>query len=244
MTYSQSTPHPHLTNYIDAYWTAKGGGKGLATEKILPDGCVDLIFNLGDDCKTDNGNFTMQNNKVYLVGTMTRFKVTNFNPQTNLLGIRFRPAAFSSFYKFCSLDEITDMTIEFDKALSPDLQKPIENSSASLNHFFLNKLAIPKHNLLSIIDYIKNHKGQTDVQTLAKQHFTTTRQLERSFKVQLGISPKEFIKIVRFQFALELIQKNFYNQSLLDIAFQCGYYDHAHLTNEIKRFSGAVPSQL
>ena len=244
MTYNQFTPHSNLTNYIDAYWTVKGDRKGLATEKILPDGCVDLIFNLGDDCKTDNGNFTMQNNKVYLVGTMTTFKMTNINPDTNLLGIRFKPAAFSAFYKFSSLHEITDLTIEFDKALSPDLKKTIENSTTYFNHYFLSKLAIQKHNLLPIIDDIKNHKGQTNVRALAHKHFTTTRQLERNFKVQIGISPKEFIEIVRFQFALEIIQRKIYKQSLLDIAFQCGYYDHAHLTNEIKRFSGVVPSQL
>jgi len=244
MTYNQFDPHPALMDYIDAFWTATGDGKELTTEKILPDGCVDIIFNLGEDCKTDDNNFTMQNGKVYLVGTMTRFKKTNMNPGTNLLGIRFKPAAFSAFYKFSSLHEVTDQTIEFEKVSSPDLQKTIQHSTAYLNHFFLNKLSKPKHILLPVVADIQNHKGQMNVPTLAQRHFTTTRQLERSFKQHIGVSPKEFINFVRYQFTLSLIQNKNSARNLFDIAFDCGYYDHAHLTNEIKRYTGVVPSQL
>ena len=244
MTYNQFMPDPALTNYIDAFWTAKGHGKELVTEKILPDGCVDLILNLGHDCKTDNTKFTMQNGKVYLVGTMTNFKETNMNAETNLFGIRFKPAAFTAFYKFSSLHEVTDQTIEFEKTLSPDVQKTIEHSTAYLNQFFLSRFTMPKHNLFSIITDIYHHKGQINVQKLTQRHFITTRQLERNFKVHLGISPKDFIKLARFQFALSAIRKRTSEQSLLDIAFQCGYYDNAHLTNKLKLYTGILPSQF
>lgn len=244
MAYNQFNPHPALADYIDAYWTVAADGNELKTEKILPDGCVDIIFNLGADCKTDNSSFTMHNEKVYLIGTMTRFKETNINPETNLLGIRFKPAAFSAFYKFNSLHEVTDQTVEFEKTLSPDLQKIIQYSTAYLNHFFLNKLSKPKHNLIPVIADIQNHKGQLNVNKLAQRHFTTKRQLERSFKQHVGIGPKEFINFVRYQFTLSVIKNRASNRSLLDIAFECGYYDHSHLTNEVKRYTGVAPSQL
>jgi|SRR6185437_5454862 len=119
MIYRQFTPHSGLRDYIDAYWTAKGDGKELRTERVLPDGCVDIIFNLGGNCLTDNGNYTMQNEKIYLVGTMTSFKESCMDPETNLLGIRFKPGAFAAFFKFSSLHEITDHTIEFEKNFHP-----------------------------------------------------------------------------------------------------------------------------
>jgi AraC-like DNA-binding protein len=244
MVYSQFKPHADLTNYIDAYWTVKGDKKELTTEKILPDGCVDLIFNLGEDCTTDNGKFTMKTNKTYLVGTMTRFKETNMNLETRLIGIRFKPAAFSTFYKFSSLHEVTDTTVDFESILSPDVYKTIKYSTAYLDQFLLKRLALSKHNLFNVIADIQYHKGQINVQNLAKRQCTTIRQLERSFKTQLGISPKEYIKLVRFQFAFELLKNKSTDQSLLDIAVHCGYYDHAHLTNEIKYFTGTSPSKL
>ena len=175
---------------------------------------------------------------------MTRFKETHMNPETKLLGIRFKPAGFSAFFKYMSLHEATDKTVEFERILSPDIQKTIQYSTAYLNHFFLHKLSKPKHILLPVVADIQNNKGLLNVPNLAQRHFTTVRQLERSFKQYIGISPKEFINFVRYQLTLAKIQSNTSNRSLLDIAFECGYYDHAHLTNEVKKYTGVAPSEL
>ena len=76
MIFKQFSPHPALSGYIAAYWMAKGDGIELKREKILPDGCIDIIFNLGAECKTANGAYTLQNEKAYWkllwnAGTMT-----------------------------------------------------------------------------------------------------------------------------------------------------------------------------
>jgi AraC-like DNA-binding protein len=244
MKYKQFHPHPALTPYIDAYWTVHGSMPQPRLEKILPDGCVDIIFNLGDDCRTDDNRFLMKSEKAYLVGTMTRYKETLMHEETHLLGIRFKPAAFSVFYNYTSLHELTDKTIECDKILTPDLKQTLQHSIAYLNHFFLNKISKPKHYLFQVIENIQRNKGQIKVDTLVQDHFTTARQLERSFRQHIGVSPKEFISFTRYQQALKTIQQKNPNTSLLDIAFECGYYDHSHLTNEIKRYTGVVPSQL
>ena len=49
MIYRQFDPHPALMPYIDAYWIAKGNSHESNTERILPDGCVDItILNPGE----------------------------------------------------------------------------------------------------------------------------------------------------------------------------------------------------
>ena len=75
-------------------------GKNWKLRKYCLTVALTSIFNLGEDCITDNGRYTLQNEKIYLVGTMINFKETRMNSETNLLGIRFKPAAFSAFYKF------------------------------------------------------------------------------------------------------------------------------------------------
>ncbi|MDO7742533.1 MAG: helix-turn-helix domain-containing protein, partial [Pedobacter sp.] len=67
---------------------------------------------------------------------------------------------------------------------------------------------------------------------------------ERHFKFHVGISPKEFANLTRYQFASESISKNSTQSTLLQIALEHGYYDHAHLTNEIKKYTGVTPSSL
>jgi AraC-like DNA-binding protein len=243
MIYKQVKPHPALADYIDAYWITTGDEK-KSLEKILPDGCVDIILNLGCDCKTDNGTFNIKNERAYLVGTMKRFKIVEMKSETKLLGIRFQPAAFSAFYEFSSLHQITDLTVELEKKLSPDLKQINLNSTEYLNQFFINRLTKPKHILLPVIADIKNCKGQTSVNELAKLHFTTIKQLERNFKKYVGMSPKEFVNLVRFQCVLPAIQDKSSEENLLKIAFEYGYYDHSHLANEIKRYTGITPTQL
>lgn len=244
MQYVSFAPHPSLATYIDAYWMVTGNATVPVAERILPDGCVDIILNLGDDCNTDNNGFCMKNGKAYLVGTMTTFKDTVMSRETKLCGIRFKPAGFAAFYKYCSLHEVTDHTIEYDPKLAPDLLQTARHSMAYLDRFFLNRLSIPKHPLMAVINDIQTNNGQLRVNELSKRHFITGRQLERQFKFHTGVSPKEFINIVRFQSAVREIKNNFHGRSLLDIAFDLGYYDHAHLGNEIKKYTGVVPSLL
>src|SRR5688572_8501137 len=160
MNYRQFQPHPALTNYIDAYWTVTGDSNRMTTEIILPDGCVDIILNTGERCATDNESFVMQHEKAYLVGTMTTFKKVSMSPGTSLLGIRFKPGAFSFFYKFDALHEINNATVDFEGEIAPGLQKFTCKTPAHLDSFFFNRLSKPKHNLLPAVADIQNHKGQ------------------------------------------------------------------------------------
>ncbi|SEL13548.1 helix-turn-helix domain-containing protein [Parapedobacter koreensis] len=243
MIYNQVKPHPDLLDFIDAFWTVEGVGKQCDKEIILPDGCVDLIVNLGEEYKADDGIVTMHPEKAYLVGTMTTFKETFVSTSNRLLGIRFKPAAFSSFYgNYVSMDEITDKTIEFTQSISPDIHKIKRHPIPYLNAYFLNRLSDTRHNLSNVIRDVQTAGGQISIDSLAKRNHTTVRQLERSFKQYIGVSPKEFVNIVRFKTALSKIKRNKQQQSLLDIAVDCGYYDHAHLTNAIKRYTGTSPS--
>ena len=244
MLYRQIRPDGVLTNYIDAFWTASGDGQTLSSEKILPDGCVDIILNFGDHCKTDDGNFTIKNEKAYLVGPMKRFKTVQMSPDTKLIGIRFKPGGFSSFYKFTSLHEITDVTVELEKDLSPQMYPRDQNVWKSLNRFFGSKLSSPRHALFPVISDIQTCKGNISVRDLATRHFITIKQLERKFQHYIGMSPKEFINLIRFRFVLTAIQDKSSEKSLLAIAFEHGFYDHSHLTNEMRRYTGAVPSEL
>lgn len=226
-----------LAPYIDAYWSVTGAGHSTVSNRILPDGCMDIIFNLGEDDEI------MKSGKAYLVGTMTKPIESLVSPGTHLLGVRFKPAAFSVFYKFSSLHEITDCAIECEKGLVPERgiwREPVRR----LNEFFLERVSTPRHVLFPILEDIRRHHGQLRVEDLAKRHFITTRQLERNFKYYTGVSPKEFINQERFRYALKAIRHKQPGEDLSDIAFACGYYDQAHLSKEIVRYSGEMPSRL
>lgn len=164
--------------------------------------------------------------------------------EINLLGIRFKPAAISAFHKFTCLHEITNQTVELEQSFSFDTKKIFQDHTYYLNQYFTDKLKKPNHFLLQVIETIKECKGQVKVDALAKKHFTTVRQLERSFKQFVGAGPKEFINLVRYQNAMCAVQRRKPDQSLLSIAIDHGYYDHAHLTDEFTRYNGVAPTLI
>jgi transcriptional regulator GlxA family with amidase domain len=112
-----------------------------------------------------------------------------------------------------------------------------------LNQFYIDRLSTPRLSILNIASDISQQAGIVKIDSLAKKHFTTVRQLERQFRQQVGLSPKEFINLERFNKAFVRIQKRS-KQSLSDIAWDCGYYDHAHMTNDFKRYTGKTPTDF
>lgn len=244
MIYKQAIPHHALADYIDCFWSIEGAGSEMHTERIFPDGSPGLVLNVGEKCTTDNGFAVMQPGSTYLVGAMTSYKETYLNEKHHLIGVCFKPGAFSQFYNYLPLAEIAEQTVELEKALAPDTSKMKELSFAELNAFFLKRLSTPKRNLSTIVKCIKEFRGQITIDALAQKNHTTPRQLERSFHKHIGITPKAFINITRFQHAFSAINHHKKHKSLLDIAIEYGYYDHAHLTNEIKRYTGLPTSEL
>jgi len=158
-----------------------------------------------------------------------------------LSGVRFKPAAISAFFNFFSLDEITNQTVELSGAPLFDLKKVITNQVDYFNRYFTSRRSKPNHFVTQVIQTIRQRRGQIKVNELAGIHCTTARQLERIFKAHIGTTAKDFIDFIRFQNAADMIKHRKSNQSLLSVALDCGYYDHAHLTNEFKRRSGTNP---
>ncbi|WP_343067837.1 helix-turn-helix domain-containing protein [Chitinophaga varians] len=243
--YRQYKPHPLLEPYIDAYWTVTSATGSAAVGRILPDGCVDIICNLGDAAISDAGTAQQQwlgSEKAYLVGTMTRYSDSCQPGMTRMIGIRFKPAAFNSFFRL-PLQDTADECIEFGQELVPLLLQAGDHFIPVLDQYFLERNTHGSRDMLPVVDTIYQHRGCIKIGDLARAHFLTPRQLERQFLKHTGISPKAFANIVRYQTVHQHIRKN-PDSSLLQIAFDYGYYDHSHLTNEIRKYTGKAPSSI
>lgn len=244
MKYKEIKPCKELELFIHSYWELKGDELDKQWERNFPDGCAGLVMNLGGICLTDNGSVSMEFGKTYVVGAMTSFKDSLIDCDTHLLGVCLKPATFANFYNYASQNELTNNTVEFEKSNSFNVDKILGNPFNYLNRFFSDRIKTKNNLLQSVINDIHSTNGQMAIYELSKRNFTTVRQLERNFKKHIGLKPKEYSNIIRFQNALSIIKSSSENQSLLDIAFECGYYDHSHLANEIRRNTGLSPSQL
>ncbi|MRT17762.1 AraC family transcriptional regulator [Vitellibacter sp. q18] len=244
MKYKKIKPFKELEPYIHFYWELKGTEVERQWERVFPDGCAGIVMNLGDICLTDNGFTKMEFGKTYVVGAMTSFKDTFIDNDSHLIGVCLKPATFANFYSYTPQYELTNDTVEFEKSNSFYVDKIIENPFNYFDHFYSERIITKANQLQTVINDIHSTNGQISIYELSRRHFTTVRQLERKFNRFIGLSPKEYSNIIRFQNALSLIKKSNQNLSLLDISFECGFYDHSHLSNEIKRITGLSPSLL
>ena len=244
MKYKKIKPYKGLAHFIHFYWELKGTENEKQWERVFPDGCAGIILNLGNKCLTDNGLFSMEFGKTYVVGAMNSFKDSFIDNDTHLIGVCLKPATFANFYSYASQNELTNDTVELEKSNSFRIDKAFENPFNYFDHFYSERIKTKTNPLHAVIDHIHSSNGTTSIYDLAKRNFTTVRQLERNFRKLIGLSPKEYSNIIRFQNALSLIKDSKQNHSLFDIAFECGYYDHSHLSNDIKRNTGLSPSLL
>lgn len=92
------------------------------------------------------------------------------------------------------------------------------------------------------LDLIEESKGQISVKALSATLRISARQLERKFTQHVGLSPKAFCRVKRFQQVKSLLE-NPRQPSWCDLAYSCGYYDQTHLIQEFRLFTGQTPAR-
>jgi hypothetical protein len=93
------------------------------------------------------------------------------------------------------------------------------------------------------IAYILRRKGNVSISKLGIPGILNLRQLERLFRTEVGMSPKTFARVARFQTALDARLAN-PARTWLEIAHRVGYYDQMHMIHDFERLGRSTPTQL
>ena len=248
MPYQEFKPSKKLAHVVDSFWFFSSLER-VKNEKILPDGCMDIIFNFG------SLTGSIAPNEIGVTGMMTEYSNKSFEKNTALLGVRFKPGMLgeiSSFPLFEIKNSITEASVIVPEFNLEAMERLIELKSIAhklkliedvIFKIINSKSAVNNSLVFSVINVINNSSVSLSIEEIAKHHFISLRQLERKFKYHVGVTAKEYERIARFKKTKEII-KSHTKDSLLDIALSSGYSDHSHLANEFKRFSGQTPSEF
>ena len=93
------------------------------------------------------------------------------------------------------------------------------------------------------IKIIENTKGQVKSKDVAQEVCLGIKQFERIFSKHVGLNPKKFSSIIRFQNVIQM-QMNDRNANMYQIAFDNGYYDQSHFIHDIKSITGLTPREF
>ena len=248
MFYKEYKPSTSLGHLVDCYWISKIDKSTALGSRIIPDGCVDVIFRFGGDFSTTKSTYS----EPILHGTMTSsFLFVPENGISEMLGVRFLPAGISVLTKL-PISEITNGMVslfDIDSLFHREFVEMVYDiPSYQMRIRFIDQwLLAVQHSFFALDVQIFNSlkraislSGRIDVVELASLACLSSRQFERRFRTKVGLTPKEFLQVLRFRKAKSLIDHN-PQKSVLEVAFECGYYDHSHLNKDFLRFLGEPP---
>ncbi len=257
MNYRTFQPHPELASLVNCYWTLEVPLEDDSKrQRIIPDGCIEMAFILGDDIKRyiSEDEFILQPRAMVLGQTIEPFYIEPVG-YVNTFAVRFYPFGFANFIAEpikTLVNKETPIDLLFGEIPAKELEQKMLKATDTreriglIEHFLFEKLN-DKTTIDSIVkttvDTLLSTKGGTAINIILKQDVTKRRQLERNFVKQIGISPKQLAKVIRLQTALKLLLTE-EAESLTGIAYESEYYDQAHFIKDFKEFTGISPKEF
>jgi AraC-like DNA-binding protein len=242
-----------LKDSVLCYWkmTGKIPDTEVLESRATPKGQHLLIFNFGAPLELVLDNKTIQLSKKFFAFPSTvSSPLIRQKGNVDLFGISL---IGEGLYKltnqpvwklFCSFPE--SLTPTYKKLYEQLLDLSFEEKCMMTEQFLSIQLNHKQHNstLQSALAEINNSNGVVRLKSLSESLSISQRQLQRLFKNRMGISPKDYCKIVRVNSYLLYLLENDGTVDYMDLVVEYDYHDQPHLINEVKSIVNLSPKNL
>ncbi len=265
LTTFMSPPPRHLSEFIEYYYGEEAvlsdySGEYMPHQVVeLPAAGVGMHF-----CYHDTTFTFKDNNKRVAIGSsvtgphnlQTPFVVSDFKKVCKVIHIKFRPGGFFRLFRIPE-SEIKNTFYELPAVIGNEIRS-IENrlndcaSTAEriliLDNYFSRKIKYKSYeasmeNVLAATSVIVEAGGRKRIREVMRQLHVAKRTLDRQFISWLGLTPKEFSRVVRFKDVMNSILGT-NNPDWCGLAETHGYYDQAHLIDEFKTATSIPPDSF
>lgn len=215
-------PQLPLSQFVENMWLVQGFEPGYTREKILPDGAIELIIDFDTEPKTifeSEGSAGFRTvKKAWISGERTRYIVIGAETNQSMVGIRFRPGGAYPFFRF-PISELSESVTELDliwgslvDEIRDDLQE-IESPDARLRRlesFLLRQVErslVPNRMITFAVHQLQHSPQFLAIRDLASTIGITQKHLISQFEKVVGLRPKSFSRVCKFQKVVNLIEK-------------------------------------
>lgn len=253
---SRSEPSAPLSRFVQCFWYCEGAPLTHSKERLMPTGEPCIIFNLRDEPIRIYDWKNLDRSETYgqavLSGARSEPFVIDMLQQERVFGIQFSPGGSFPFFRMPSSEVVnSDVSLDYvwssgaaamrerllgaksipamfaaaENALRQQLARPLELHPAV--HFAARRFSANPHttSVASVLDAVG----------------LSHRRFSQLFNDQIGLTPKGFCRVRRFQRVLQNIYAG-RNVEWTRIALDCGYYDQAHFIHDFQSFSGFTPT--
>jgi AraC-like DNA-binding protein len=248
-------PTPPLAEFIERFWYSSDAPSHQKV-RVVPSGTIELVFNL------DENELGFHDTKQ--TGSYQRFSGAIFSgahvrplfvdTRAHVMGVHFRPGGAFRFLGIPAT-ELTDTHVDLEALWGESTQDLREQLCAAANPAgrfrVLEKAlvarlknALEEHRAVrAALNILGRDAGQARIRDLAAQLGLSQRHFIKVFSKQVGVTPKLFGRVQRFQRAADLTRSKA-TPDWADIAAACGYFDQSHLIHDFQTFSGLSPGDF
>lgn len=223
-------PANSLADFVESFWQLHNHSAHDKEIVVLPDGRIDLILS-----KSTTALF-----RIMLSGIETYPEPAVLKAGTIMFAISFKlPATEYVFHNSIS------SLLNYAAYQPAGFWDFTENDFKDFD-LFCKKASEKIHSLLpketdnrktKLFKLIYASKGALTIKELSEKVFWSSRQINRYFNQQFGLSLKTYCNILRFRASLEHIAEG-------KLFPELNFTDQSHFIKEIKKFSGVVPKEL
>lgn len=243
-------PSKVLTPFVKYYWVFEQNYLARTIERGIPIGCMQLVFHRKNQVFSTAINDYQP--RAFVDGQMSTYWDLHYEGENETVAVTFTPQGIQAFFN-APMVEFFNKNIPVERLGDrqfADLQQTVLNADDKIEcigiieDFLLKRLVQVNPDITGCEYTVRQLESNANVsiKELSSVSNICYKQFYRRFMGNVGISPKQFAKIIRFQKTLSAFQNGF-NSNLTELAFKCGYYDASHIVREFKEFSGYAPNE-
>lgn len=224
--------------------------RGTSTEpqRVVTDARCEVILHLATPFQERRDSGWIDQPSSIVCGQITHPLLLCPGGETNTVGIRLRSWATGAALNTAAslltdqIVEIRDTSKHLCAAITDALhhagEDPLQATSALVSLLYHSSRRLNDKARIAVAR-AERDDGQCTVDDLAQAAGVSARQLDRLMLAHVGVTPKLFLRMLRFRKAIPLHEQQ---QSWANIAAECGYHDQSHLVREFKQFAGESPT--
>lgn len=244
-------PSPALKPFVRYYWVLQDSSPGMVSQRTLPTGCMSLVFHRGERLKVVSQNDLQP--RCFISGQETSFTDVISTGNIEMIVTVFQPHTAKMFFHipvslFCnrniSIYDMEDIELQ-DLAGKMGDADNLETAVILIENFLLNRVLLENNynipRLSTVVRHISN-SVHTNIKGLADIACLSEKQFCRVFSEHIGTTPKDFLRIIRLQRTLSVLQHN-PKIGFAQLSYECGYTDQSHMIKEFRLFTGYNPKE-
>jgi len=248
-------PAKPLSDFIEFFWYANHKPPKIK-ERILPGGTVEFVIRLSKDrtnvFQSKDLSKARSCSGSVITGPQSEFFVLDKSEQDELLGVHFKPGGAFPFFG-TPVDKLLNDHVSLDSvwghAAESMRSELLEASTVNVKFQILERRLLeralksfPRHQAVAFaMKELSRGPASKSLSAIADEINLSTKRLAQLFNREIGMTPKLFTRVQRFQEALKTIG-NRNSVDWLNLALESGYYDQAHFNHDFLEFSGINPT--